>query len=484
MKRFTTILASVLVLVGCSSVVENPILEIDGGKVQGVATETPGVTVYRGIPYAAAPVGENRWKDPQPVTPWEGVMIADTWGNPAIQEKHTPENTYTSEFFFEGDPEYSEDCLQLNVWTPAPGKTDAKLPVAFWIHGGAYTSGWGFEREMDGEAWAERGVVLVTINYRLGIFGFLAHPLLSQESAHGVSGNYGILDQIAALKWVTKNIEQFGGDPDNIMIFGQSAGAGSVQNLVTSPLTGNMIKKAVIMSGGGVSDRPILGASADNSELIANAKTIFDWAGYDTLEKMREASAEDIYTVVSRYAEQNGKSLRITSGPIIDNYVNSESFNSAALEGRIKNIPYMMGSVMDDLGPLGNGVDAFCLLREKAGIPAYAYQFARPLPDTDPATHAMKGAFHSSELWYIFHTLKNSDRPFVDADDALSLQMVDAWTNFAKTGNPNGTGEQVWTPFTENNTNYMVFKLNDNCTEVSSAMGERIPSSLPNFWPF
>jgi len=245
-----------------------------------------------------------------------------------------------------------------------------------------------------------------------------------------------------------------------------------------------MIKKAVIMSGGGVSEKPLLATSANNDQLIENAKTIFDWAGYDTLEKMREASTEDVYTIVSRYAAATGNSLRITSGPIIDNYVNSESFNNAAIGGRIKNIPYMMGSVMDDLGPLGNGVDAFCLLREKAGIPAYAYQFARPLPDSDPATHDMKGAFHSSELWYMFHTLKNSDRPFTSVDDALSLQFVDYWTNFAKTGDPNGTGLPEWTPFTENNKQFMVLKLNEDASAVASEMGDPLPSSLPSVWPF
>ena len=148
---------------------KNPVLTIEGGQVQGVVGENPDVYVYKGIPYAAAPVGDLRWQAPQPVTPWEG------------------------------DAPYSEDCLYLNVWTPKPGKTNAKLPVTLWIHGGGYTAGWGFEPEMDGEEWAKHGVVLVTFNYRLGVFGFFTHPLLSAESPNGVSGNYGMLDQIAAL---------------------------------------------------------------------------------------------------------------------------------------------------------------------------------------------------------------------------------------------------------------------------------------------
>ena len=335
----------------CSFPASNPVLTVEGGQIQGVPTETKGVTVYKGIPYAAAPTGENRWKEPQAVTPWEGVKIADHFSAASVQNKHDDTNSYTSEFFFEPDPEFSEDCLYLNVWTKAPGKTDAKLPVAMWIHGGAYTGGWGFEREMDGEAWAERGVILVTINYRLGIFGFLTHPFLSEESAHGVSGNYGILDQIAALKWISNNIEQFGGDPDNITIFGQSAGAGSVMNLVTSPLTGDLIKKAIIMSGGGVSQSqsPVAGMSAGTAVLEENAKALFDWAGYDTLEKMREASTESVFKLSSEYAKANGRPLRISSSPVVDNYVTSESFSSAAIGGRIKDIPYMMGFVMDDM---------------------------------------------------------------------------------------------------------------------------------------
>ena len=224
------LVVTILLTTACTE--KNPVLSIDGGQIQGVPTETPGVTVYRGIPFAAPPVGELRWKEPQPVVPWEGVKVADTWGHPAWQAAHT-QGGYTPEFFFDGDPAFSEDCLYLNVWTPAAGKTDAKLPVTLWIHGGGYSAGWGFEPEMDGEEWARHGGVLVTFNYRLGILGFLAHPALSAESEHSVSGNYGMLDQIAALKWVKANIAQFGGDPDHITLMGQSAGAMSVQTLVS-----------------------------------------------------------------------------------------------------------------------------------------------------------------------------------------------------------------------------------------------------------
>ena len=245
MKRITLLAVTAVVMAACSG--KNPVLTVEGGKVQGVPTETPGVTVYKGIPYAAPPVGELRWKEPQPVVPWEGVLVADSFGHPAVQNPHTP-GGYTPEFFFDGDPEFSEDCLYLNIWTPAAGKPGKKLPVTLWIHGGGYVAGWGSEPEMDGEEWARHGGVLVTFNYRLGIFGFLTHPALSAESPHGVSGNYGMLDQIAALKWVKANIAQFGGDPDQVTIMGQSAGAMSVQTLVTSPLSKDLVSGAIIQS--------------------------------------------------------------------------------------------------------------------------------------------------------------------------------------------------------------------------------------------
>ncbi|MBO7553152.1 MAG: carboxylesterase family protein, partial [Bacteroidaceae bacterium] len=216
----------------------NPVLTVEGGQIQGVLTDSTQVMVYKGIPYAAPPVGNLRWKKPQSVVPWQGVKVMDTFSAASVQAAHNAGEFYTEEFYFGGDPEFSEDCLYLNVWAPAGtlGDTNAKLPVAMWVHGGAYSAGWGHEITMDGDAWAQRGVILVTINYRLGMLGFLSHPLLSADE-DGTSGNYGLYDQIAALKWVRNNIAQFGGDPQNITIFGQSAGASSIRNLCASPLS-------------------------------------------------------------------------------------------------------------------------------------------------------------------------------------------------------------------------------------------------------
>ena len=463
MKRILLFAAVVWLVAACAE--KNPVLTIAGGQIQGVPTETPGVTVYRGIPFAAPPVGELRWKEPQPVIPWEGVKVADTWGNPAWQAAHTP-GGYTPEFFFDGDPAFSEDCLYLNVWTPAAGKTEKKLPVTLWIHGGGYSAGWGFEPEMDGEEWARHGGVLVTFNYRLGLLGFLAHPALSAESEHGFSGNYGMLDQIAALRWVKANIDQFGGDPDHITLMGQSAGAMSVQTLVTSPLSKDLVAGAIIQSGGGVSDHPLLGGTP-----LAEAETmgqeLMEWAGYETLEQMRTASPEEMLGILMRYMMEKKQYLRLS--PVVDGYALTETFNEAAKAGRIANVPYMIGGTLDDMRGLADGIERFCFLREKAGIPAYAYQFARRLP-TDGREGVLQGAFHSSELWYMFKSLRFCWRPFIPGDYDLAEQMITCWTRFAATGNPNGSGPEVWPPCTIDNPKTMIFAL-DYDGQVASKAG-------------
>ena len=413
-------------------------------------------------------MGELRWKAPQPVVPWEGVKQFDTFGAPSLQNAHTP-GGYTPEFFFDGDPAFSEDCLYLNVWTPAAGKSKAKLPVTLWIHGGGYMAGWGFEPEMDGEEWARHGGVMVTFNYRLGLLGFLAHPALSAESPDGVSGNYGMLDQIAALKWVKDNIAAFGGDPDRITLMGQSAGAMSVQTLVTSPLSKDLVAGAIIQSGGGISERSLLGG-VQLSDAEEAGKALMDWAGYTTLEKMRAADPQEFLTVSRRYMAETHQYPSGVSAPVVDGKVYPEPFGQAALNGRIADVPYLIGGTLDDMAGLAGGIDRFCIEREKAGNVAYAYQFARRLP-TDGRPDVLQGAFHSSELWYMFKSLRNCWRPFTEGDYALAEQMISCWTDFAKYGNPNGEGPATWTPFTAENPQFMIFRLDDN-DAVASAMGE------------
>ncbi len=425
---------------------ENPVLTIEGGQIQGVLTDSTNVMVYKGIPYAAPPVGDLRWKRPQPVVAWEGVKVADKWGNASLQSDHNPGDFYTEEFYFGGDPARSEDCLYLNIWAPAQtvGKTDAKLPVAFWVHGGAYMGGWGHEITMDGDAWATRGVILVTINYRLGIMGFLSHPLLAKEDVDGVSGNYGTWDQVAALKWVHKNIAQFGGDPDNIMIFGQSAGAASIKNLVTSNESKKLVSRAIIQSIGGLGE-VIPAPAQDVAENIG--KEMMDAAGLTTLETMRAATPEQLNAAFGAFMA-TGKVQGLPFTPHIDGRLLGKSFTEAATDNTIADVPYMLGSTLDDMMPtMGEGIDQFAFLREtQSKNPVYAYRFDRRLPG-EPNT-----AYHSSELWFIFKTLKNSRRPFTAADYELADRMMDYWTNFAKYGNPNGKNvDGEWKPDTKAN---------------------------------
>lgn len=468
MRQFirTIIGASVcLLLAGCGTNSES-ILSVDGGKVQGIPT-AEGVTCFRGIPYAAVPVGDLRWREPQPVQPWKGVLMADTFSSASVQSAHRPSDAYYPEFFFKGDAPFSEDCLYLNVWTPAPGREDAKLPVAVWIHGGGFTGGWGHEIEMDGNAWAERGVILVTINYRLGVFGFLSHPLLSEEQGRQ-SGNYGLLDQIAALKWVRNNIAKFGGDPANVTVFGQSAGARSVENLVMSDLTDGLFAKAIMMSGGGVE---LISSPTDNEMIESMTKKVFDWGGYDTLEKMRAASTDDIFTLQARYSQSGEGRERISTSVVTDNHVNHGTFSKAAVEGKVKDIPYMIGYTTNDMGNRSIGITRFANIRKDAGKPVYLYEFARPLPDDEAGSHPLKGAFHSSELWYVFKTLANSDRPFTEADYSLADKMVDAWTNFAKYSNPDPDGSIGWPLCDGADPQRMVFGLDEKCENEASCLG-------------
>lgn len=478
MKKITVLL-SVLLLAACTARESAPVVvTVEGGRVQGVAADIPGITVFRGIPYAAPPLGDLRWKEPQPVVPWDGVLVADKFGHPGFQSVHYP-GGYTTEWGYGDESPFSEDCLYLNVWTPAAGKPGEKLPVAYWIHGGGYREGWGSEPEFDGQEWAAKGCVLVSINYRLGVFGFLTHPDLAAESPHGVSGNYGILDQIQGLKWVKENIAQFGGDPDNVTIFGQSAGGGSVRTLCESPLAKPYFQKAVIMSAGGLGGmgggRSMMGGAPMTLEQMQEAnKAILDWAGLTDLRKMRAAGTETLYALSTIYAGATGKYGALTGAPVVDGYVSLESFDQAAEDGTLADVPYMIGFTKDDLGDMAEGIGAFCLNRQEKGSKAYAYQFARPLPDDgSQKDYVLKGAFHSSDLWYVFKSLKHCWRPWTQGDWDLAEKELTYWSNFVKYGDPNGPEGGEWTPYTKENPSFMIFRLDDQDREAS-AMGEAV----------
>lgn len=446
MKKTMLILATVLVC--CSAFGANPVIRVDGGMIQGM--KEGKVTVFRGIPYAAPPVGDLRWQAPQPVQPWDGVKVCDQFGSIAMQGDQDPNSFYGKEFYWKGIPERSEDCLYLNVWTPsrAVGKTDGKLPVALWIHGGGFGAGFSNEITMDGTEWAKRGVILVSINYRLGMLGFLG-------------GNYGIQDQMAALKWIYDNISVFGGDPQNITLMGQSAGALSIKQLVASPISKDYVAKAIIQSGGGLT-KPS-NAPAEQKE-VSDGHELAEAAGYASVDAMRgvsyaelDAKLQPVITGMFLKALADGKEVTaaLVTVPHWDGKVVDKDFDTAVYDGTVADIPYLIGSVTADGEMLGGeGVRRFTQYRNAHSIhKAYSYQFTRNLPgdDEDPAKDS--GAFHSAELWYMFGTLDRSWRPFTKADYKLSKQMLDAWTLFCKTGNPG------WAPDTAVAPNMKVFDI-------------------------
>ena len=413
-----------------------PVLSVTGGKVRGVASTSTDVTVFRGIPYAAPPVGELRWKHPQPVKPWKGVKNADTFGSISWQNGQEPGSFYYKEFYQNEHTTMNEDCLYLNVWAPTSSLSQPKekLPVAVWIHGGAYQNGYGNEITMDGDAWADRGVILVTFNYRLGLLGFLSHPALGAENADGISGNYGTYDQIAALQWVHDNIAQFGGDPSNVTVIGQSAGAASVKNMVSSPLSKGLLRHAIIQSGGGLGD--FIDPKNNNAEAETKGKELMEKNGYTTIDQLRAARPEDLLKINAwgfACPHQDGVALK-------------ETFSEAVTSNHVADVDYMIGYCLDDIMPMNEEITRFCYTRDSLSQkPVYYYLFTRKLPGSKD------GAFHSSELWYMFHTLNRSWRPFTKADYVLSDEMMTYWTNFVKYGNPNGASEGTWARFTNAN---------------------------------
>ncbi|ULT59011.1 carboxylesterase family protein [Neobacillus drentensis] len=432
------------------------------GSISGIKQN--GYTVFKGIPYAKPPIGELRFCAPEETAPWDGVYEADTFQNKCIQSELPKEiSFYIKEFYSNSQfmVEGSEDGLFLNIWTPAK-ETSEKLPVAFWIHGGGFLGGFGSEMEFDGKSFCKQGVILVTINYRLGLFGFLAHEWLCKENEKGVSGNYGILDQIMALKWVYENIEAFGGDPENITVFGQSAGAVSVQTLISSKLTGNMIKKAIMQSGGGYQSPITRNTKLEDAKKIG--KEFLNFANIKSLKELREISAEELLAKVESYyshRRETGEEANLFF-PIIDCYVLENEYDKLIEKGEIKDIPYMLGCCKDDISVTSKGGESSSLYRGCIGFshkleelgrnPAYVYYFTRDLPGDE------SGAFHSGELWYMFGTLKRNWRPNLAADYDLSGRMVSAWTNFIKFGDPNINNNE-WTPYSLNDPYVKAFDI-------------------------
>lgn len=401
--------------------------------------ETEDAYVFMKVPYAQPPVGKRRFCAPEAPQAWEGVRDATQFPPCSAQIPRKSGSFYEKEFSPDPDkrPESSEDSLYLNIWTPKTAKSPC--PVAVWIHGGAFTGGYPAEMQFDGDAYAKRGVILVTVAYRLGIFGFFCHEELRARDGH--SGNYGLMDQIAALEWVREHIAAFGGDPENITLFGQSAGAMSVRALCTSPLTQGKFHRAILQSGTGYGSP--MKTTRDMLEMEAMWREALT-AQSISFAQLMEMSTQELLDVQAKFGafmmEKYHAPLAIA--PVVDGYVLPVSEDEAAEQGRSHAISYMAGATKDDMGvrakdaqtPEENqllaGLAAWCAMHAQRGTDNYVYYFGRDLPG-DAA-----GAFHSSELWYMFGTLARAWRPMEAHDFDLSAQMLDAWTAFMKTGDP------------------------------------------------
>jgi para-nitrobenzyl esterase len=464
-------------------------IQVTGGAISG-GTDN-GTQVFKGIPFAAPPIGDLRWKPPHPVAAWDGTRVSTEFG-PACPQPGYPAGS----FYKSPGITMNEDCLYLNVWTDADSK-DEKRPVMVWIHGGALTRGAGSNEVYNGANLAKKGVVLVTVNYRLGPLGYLAHPELTNEEPRGVSGNYGVLDQIASLRWVQTNIAQFGGDPNNVTIFGESAGSWSVHALVGTPLAKGLFHRAIGESGG------LFGPGVHLASDPSGGKTghqigadFLTAAGASTIAEARALSAEKIIETF----EGDGRGF--TTRPIVDGWAFPDSIHTIFQSGRQNDIPVMVGSNakewttlsspasipkssaalkqmlarqykdanFNEFGKVYGGLeddtaaDAYLgLMRdvvfsnqmrlwaratEDVKSDAYLYYFTRvpPIPNSE-----YYGAFHAAEISYAF---QNTSPDYEDADRALSDTMSDYWVNFAATGNPNGEGVPEWKAYDSKNEAY------------------------------
>jgi para-nitrobenzyl esterase len=463
----------------------NNTVKVEGGVISG--TTADGIRSFKGIPFAAAPAGDLRWKPPQPVVAWQGVRECSEFGPDCPQAPYTQGSPYYSP-----PRQQSEDCLYLNVWT-ANNQAD-KRPVMVWIHGGALTRGSGSTRTYDGTNLAKKGVVLVTINYRLGPLGYLAHPELTAESPNHSSGNYGVLDQIAALKWVQKNIAAFGGDPNRVTIFGESAGSWSVNALAASPLAKGLFHRAIGESGGQFGpmnylkeDRNKMAAAEKGGAAFAKA------AGADSIKALRAVPAEKIIEVFNNDPE--GKKFR--TAPNVDGWVLPDEIRNIYAKGKQNDVPVMLGSNANEMttlvvpavvpktieeyrkrvemqyGDMIKEFDALYPVKSDADVAAaylsslrderftlqmrtwarmtatgrskaYLYFFSHVPPN--PNSKYM-GAYHAAEIAYVFNNLNRQNAALTETDFKLADVMSSYWVNFATTGDPNGKGLIKWTAY-------------------------------------
>lgn len=455
---------------GAKAEAAGPVVRIDSGALSGVQGQD--TVSFKGIPYAAPPVGRLRWRPPEPAKAWKGVRDAAAFG-PICAQNYNPQDNGV------GPLPYSEDCLTLNVWTPA--LDGVQRPVMVWIHGGGFVNGSASAPLYDGAALARQGVVVVTLNYRLGWFGFFAHPALSAEQAGGPLGNYGLMDQIAALQWVQRNIAAFGGDASNVTLFGESAGGMSVNKLMISPAARGLFHKAIVQSGLGRESAPRL--KSPNREGIPSAEAQGEamvkrlGLGNATPAQLRALPVQNILAL--------GDPSPRTWGPIIDGQILTADVDDAFQQGLEAPIPYLAGSNSLEFPPPDSATadlqwgatrlpadlreaiakaygddEAFRLnvvsdvlftepARLLAGLhaaraPTFVYRFSML---SASMRDRLRGAPHASERQYVFQTLNASTWATGDDDRAVSELMSAYWVAFAKTGDPNGGGRLIWPLF-------------------------------------
>jgi para-nitrobenzyl esterase len=454
-----------------------PVVSISTGQLRGSLIEGGGAS-FKNIPFAQPPIGALRWREPLPPKAWKGVRDATAFGPMCNQNdnKQLP---------------HSEDCLQLNVWTPKL-TAGTSLPVMVWVHGGGNTAGSGVEALFNGEVLASHGVVIVNINYRLGVLGFFSHPDLTKESAHHASGNYGLADQILALRWVKENISKFGGNPANVTLFGESAGAGDVNALIASPLTKGLFSRVIAQSG------PIgtYASLADSEKRGVDVASKLGLTGPDALAKLRGLSDTELMD----------KAAQGAMGITVDGWVLPEQASKIYSEGRQQKVALLIGNNSQEMQPRGTPSDIRQLISQRYGpltdhaLAAYKVNGASdPQPDPENGTVMLQfttdnsfrcgsvqeliwhtaagntgyeyqfsrtvhgqealGAPHASEIPFIFGTLPvwQRMRHYNDSDRQYAPQMQEYWTNFAKTGDPNGGNLVKWPKFDATSRAYMDF---------------------------
>jgi para-nitrobenzyl esterase len=424
MMRTAVIVTTLVAAFGAALVAPPPRVTIDTGTLEGL--DTAGVKVFRAIPYAAPPVGNLRWKPPQPPNHWIGVRPAKQLGHNCIQ--HQPYSDIDP--FAAG---VSEDCLYLNVWTKSLDKRATGRPVMVWIHGGGFWAGFGGEERHNGARLAQKGVVVVTLNYRLGAFGFLAHPALGAESPHHAAGNYGLLDQIAALQWVQRNIARFGGDPSRVTIFGESAGGMSVGSLIASPLAKGLFQHAILESGTGINIG--VGSKNDAQKVAMQFAESLHVKGSsaDAARRLRALKA-DTLLATSLHVGPKGQPA---FWPVVDGWVLLQPIDSALLNGAANLVPVIAGTNRDEGDEwMGAPTRAFARLISARGVATYVYIFSRVGEDS---ANRARGAYHSAEITFVFgrtHPLQESagSAPY---DSTVAEAMSDYWVSFATTGDPN-----------------------------------------------